>query len=180
MRAIRSVLASDYPLRPADPESPLQAFADRLPDPAALHHLLAALGPDGSGDPFPLLRAIDALDPTSATTARTAVRQWHAWTAPQLTSNADGTQPAPAAWDRRHLEYAFTLTAAAPDGPTSLVAGGDVTLHASGYDGSGLDWYSFDRDRASGGRPGEAEPTVTVRPAKVKLPGHAAGPVLGA
>lgn len=172
VHAIRAALARDYPLRPVEPGSPLQSFADRLPDIAALHEKLAALGPDGSGEPFPPLPAIDGLGATSAPAARAAIRGWYARTAAQFAGHSGtSARREPASWDPRHLEYAFTLTAVAPDGPTSLVGGGDVTLRATGYDGSGLDWYAFDRDRANGGQPAQPEPTVTIRPTPVSYPG---------
>jgi hypothetical protein len=163
--AVRTALAQAFPLRPAAPASPLLAFVGRLPDPAGLLSVLApVLAADGRGGPFPTLPGVDPADRPAATAVETAVRAWYAWTAAQVAPT--GTPDAgsdPATWDRLQLEYRFTASAALP--------AGTVNLQASGYDGLGVDWYSFDRDPVVGGAATAISTTVEVHPVLVTYPG---------
>jgi hypothetical protein len=118
---------------------------------AAAHPLvpppLAGRVPDGAA----LAAALDAGTPLPGVDA-TVARDWLAWAKPQL-----GTGGAPGAWDPERLEYAFTLRAR------------ELTLTAAGYDGSGLDWYSFDRSEATAAQ--AAGTPVEVRPTPVTYAG---------
>jgi hypothetical protein len=112
---------------------------------AAAHPLapppLAGRVPDGAA----LAATLDAGQPLPGVDAAVA-RDWLAWAKPQL-----GTGGAPRAWDAERLEYTFTLRTR------------ELTLTAAAYDGSGLDWYSFDRSATAlaqaAGTPVEVRPT---------------------
>jgi hypothetical protein len=136
-------------------------FSGRAPDPAGLLAELAkTLAPDGSG----ALPALPGVDPGDQDTVKVhdAIRGWFAWAQPQIGTAAPGGE-APAAWNSERLEYRFELTSELPDGP--------VTLRANGYDGTGADWYSFDRSVLAPTGAGSAGEPVQVRPAPVAYPG---------
>jgi hypothetical protein len=142
---LRAGLAREYPLTASDPDGPRAPYAGRLPDAAAL----AADVPDLHGaDPADL--ALPGV--------RDAVRDWLAWVSGQL-----GAPAAPSAWRPERMEYSFELTAELPGGP--------VTLSAEGYDGTGSDWYTFNRTGLPDAGPGNPAPSVEVRPAPVTYPG---------
>jgi hypothetical protein len=159
LRTIREALSAAHPLLPEAGSPAMTPFAGRLPNGAALFARLAAvLAPDGSGGPFPALPGVDS---AHAATVETAARGWFAWAHPQL-SAGDAADIAPAAWDAERLEYSFALTAELPSG--------DVGLHADGYDGSGVDWYTFDRTQAPA-TPAPSPAAVAVRPSPVTYAG---------
>ena len=165
LTAVRAALARAFPLRPSAAESTLAVFTGRLPDPAGLAQLLAGtLSPDGTGGPFPTLPGVEPADKPTAAAVERAVRAWYRWLVGQLTPpGAPDPDPDPAAWDPQRLEYGFTATGAIP--------AGTVALHAAGYDGLGVDWYSFDRDPMTGGETTTASTTLQMRPVPVTYPG---------
>ena len=135
--ALRAALAAAYSLNPADQAGPLHSYTGRLPDPAGLCTALAAtIHPDGTGEPFPTLPGFDNLG-AHLDTVQTSVRRWYAWVSAQVATGAGPAGTDPGSWDPLHLEYAFDLGTNVPDGT--------VGLRAAGYDGSGVDWYTFDR-----------------------------------
>jgi hypothetical protein len=159
---LRAALAAAYSLHPAADDSRQTSFAGRLPDAAQLFVELAnVLAADGSG-PLPELPGLDRSDPATAAAVETAMRGWFAWMHPQLNPAGTGST-APAAWDGERLEYTFEASTELADGP--------VTLLANGYDGTGADWYSFDRTvlppAGADGSPAQVE----VRPAPVTYAG---------
>jgi len=162
---VRGALAQAFPLQSAAADSPLAVFAGRLPDPAGLQQLLAGvLATDGTGGPFPALPGIDPADQPTAGAVEAAVRGWYAWIAVQLAPPGPADpDPDPAAWDRQRLEYGFTATTTVP--------AGTVTLDAPGYDGLGVDWYSFDRDPVAQAATTTDGATIQVRPTPVSYPG---------
>ena len=167
LAALRAGLCHAYPLAPAvgPPQAP---FVGRLPDAAALFADLAAvLAPDGGGDPFPALPGADHPDPATADAMQTAVRGWFAWAHPQIATNAGLGTPAadiaPATWDAEHLEYRFALTTELPVG--------ELTLDAGPYDGSGVDWYSFNRSRLPTSDASADGDAIEVRPGPVQYAG---------
>jgi hypothetical protein len=157
---LRAALSDAYPLNPA--ATGRQApFVGRTPDPAGLFMELAkVLAPDGSGA-FPALPGIEPRDPDTPN-LHNAIRGWFAWMHPQVGAVDPGSD-APAVWDNQRLEYTFQATTELPDG--------EVTLLANGYDGTGADWYTFDRTVLSPtGAASQATP-VEVRPSPVTYPG---------
>lgn len=165
--ALGAALARAYPLAPAAAGSPQAVFAGRLPDAAGIYaELEPVLAPDGSGGPFPTLPGVDPADAAAALAVETACRGWFAWMYRQVGSTpgvmATGSG-APAAWDAERLEYAFSAS-------TELPAGA-VTLTASGYDGTGADWYSFDRSTLPPLGPVTPVTLAPVRPAPVSYAG---------
>ncbi|GAA3339468.1 hypothetical protein GCM10020358_23370 [Amorphoplanes nipponensis] len=153
--AARAALAAEFPLHPVRPDAPQAVAAGRLPDAAALLRRLAALGPDGSGEPFP---ALPGIDPGAAPQLAEAVRAWYAWALTRLpTASAAATLP-PTRWDQERMTYAFAANA------------GPLALRCGDHDGGRLDWYSFDRGTlpAAGGQPA---PAVTVHPQPVRYRG---------
>ena len=167
--ALRAALSHAYPLPHSTVGASQAPFAGRLPDAAALFTALAAvLAPDGSGGPFPALSGVDPADAPTAQAAEAAVRAWFAWAHPQLGPAAGLGTPedadiAPAAWDPERLDYRFALTADLPDGT--------VTLRADGYDGTGIDWHSFDRSTLAPLGNAAAAATIEVRPSPVRYAG---------
>lgn len=159
---LRAALASAYPLQPAGDDSRQAPLAGRLPDAAKLFVALAAvLAADGSG-PFPTLPGVDPSDPDTAAKVEGATRGWFAWVHPQVSPEGTGGI-SPVAWNGERLEYDFEASAELPDGPVSLVS--------TGYDGTGADWYSFDRTVLPPGGSVGSSALVEVRPTPVTYAG---------
>jgi hypothetical protein len=178
IRALRVALAQRFPLPAPGPspasEGPL--VSRRWPDGAAVAALaVAAVGPDGSGPgPVP---ALPGVGPGSALAAQLepVLRSWVAWlgaryqvqdngasTAASPPALAGGLTANPAHWDASRLQYDATLAALFPAAP--------LTLQLAGYDGLGLDWYSFDRDRPPS-LTSRGPAAVDVRPVPVSYAG---------
>lgn len=156
----RTALAAAFPFAPTDAGLRIQPFVRRIPDPRPLYHtLVAALGVRGDSGTMP---AIPGLPPGSAAGVEGACRAWLGWLADAVVGT--GADPAPAAWDPERLEYRFRLTARLPQATTALPA--------DEYDGSGIEWYTFDRadlDPSTGS--GEQPAAVEVHPVPVTYPG---------
>ena len=120
--------------------------------------LAAALAPDGTGT-FPALPGMPT-DPAQRSTAETAMRGWYTWVLGQFT--ASSSDPTPPRWDTSRLAYQAALTA--------TTSAGTLTLTAGDYDGTGLDWHSFDRSTLPG-PPAATTATLTVRPTPISYPG---------
>lgn len=153
---LRANLTTAYPLRPVLANAPSAAIAANLPDAIALYAVwAAAVGPSGGGGTLP---AIPGAGPARAAIEPVA-RGWVAWVSSRV--GAAGGSLAPAHWSGTAVAYGFQATAS--------LGGAPVTLQAAGYDGSGLDWDSFDRSAlASSPTPG---PVSIVRPGPVTYPG---------
>ena len=151
--AVRAGLVAQFPLRPVHADPGLLAVTGRLPDPVAVYETwVAGVGPSGTSGQLPPVPGVG----NSQTKVERAARNWVAWMTGRL-----GTSGPPAHWDPARLSYHLDLAAGA--GASAL------TLRAGGYDGSGLDWYSFDRS-ALAKAPVIAAAT-SVRPAPVRYAG---------
>lgn len=155
----RQVWTATYPLATINAGAPCAALAGHCPDPAAIVTVLAAaLAPDGTGT-FPTLPGMPA-DPAQRSTAETAMRGWYTWVLGQFAASSG--DPTPPHWDTTRLAYQAALTA--------TTSAGTLTLTAADYDGTGLDWHSFDRSTLPG-PPAATTATVTVRPTPISYPG---------
>ena len=158
--AVRTALAAALPLRPVTATSAMAPHTGRLPDAAALIALLAgALDPDGTGDPFP---AIPGIDLATARQAEPALRTWYAWTRQQVATLGSTGDNRPESWDSTHLAYTAPAQAQLTAGP--------LDLHLDAYDGTGLDWYVFDRSVLAPATAPAPSPTA-IRPAPVTFAG---------
>ncbi|HEY2284828.1 MAG TPA: hypothetical protein VGH88_03690 [Streptosporangiaceae bacterium] len=158
--AVRTALAAALPLRPVTAASAAAPHAGRLPDAAALITLLAgALDPDGTGEPFP---AIPGVDLTADHQVEPALRTWYAWTLRQAATLGSTGDSRPPSWDGVRLAYAAPAQA-------RLKPGG-LDLHLDAYDGTGLDWYAFDRGVLAPATIPASSP-ATVRPSPVTFAG---------
>ena len=154
--ALRRRLAAERPLRPALANPALAAVAARLPDPVALYQDWGkAIGPSGATGRFPALPGAGASRPA----IERAARGWVAWMADRIA--APGADGSPERWDRTQLSYQLTMTADFGDAA--------AVLRAEEYDGTGLDWHSFDRSIMPSGPAAGA--SITVRPTPVTYPG---------
>ena len=142
-----SDLAAAFPLAGAP-------FHGRVPDGGALLQALSGHAADTQDLP-----SLPGVDPTLLDAAAAAVRSWCVWAAGQAGSG----RIAPDAWDPQRLEYRFDLT--------SAPAGGALTLHATGYDGTGADWHAFDRDPMPTAPASADAMPVEVRPVPVTYAG---------
>jgi hypothetical protein len=157
---LRGALAAAYPIEPVA-DGRQAPFAGRTPDPAGLFAELAkVLAADGSGA-FPALPGVEPGDPDTAK-VQEATRGWFCWMHPQI-GTADPGSDAPAAWNAQRLEYTFQASTELPDG--------QVTLRANGYDGTGADWYTFDRTVLTPTGASSLAGRAEVRPVPVTYPG---------
>lgn len=128
--ALWSTWRTSFPF--ADPvgDTPVSLVAARLPDPAAL---LTSVLPflRRPGGPFPPLPGMADLDPSTVTSVQAALWQWFGWA--QGFFAVRPADRAPAAWDQSRQAYQLQVGA------------GSLILNATEYDGSGLDWFSFDK-----------------------------------
>ncbi|HVP31741.1 MAG TPA: hypothetical protein VMW35_21530 [Myxococcota bacterium] len=159
---VRAAWTAAFPFTPSAPAPTIVPFVGRIPDPRPLYHLLApALGSDGQGGSMP---ALPGVDPAHAAGVERACRGWIAWLADRLAPAGQDAGNAPGAWDPQRLEYRFRLGAVLPDAA--------VALPADEYDGSGVEWYTFDRSAlVPGAGSGEHPQSLEVRPAPVTYPG---------
>jgi hypothetical protein len=156
------VLSRAFPLGRDQLGAHLQPFAGRVPDPRLLHPALAAamgnLGDTGSLPP------ISGLPAGAVTPTETVCRGWMRWVAGEVSAAAGPAGLDPPAWDPQRMEYSFALTAALP--------GSAMRLRADEYDGSGVDWYTFDRSADPAPAAAAApQPTVELHPTPVSYPG---------
>ena len=162
--AARDALAAAYPFTPEAPGERVRPFAARVPDPRALRAALEpGLGERGNGQGS--LPAVPGLAAELVPGVETACRGWLGWMARQVAPIAAGPVPDhPAAWDPQRLEYRFSLGARLPEA--------SIELRADEYDGTGVEWHTFDRtgfDTSAG--TGAVPPTTRVRPTPVTYPG---------
>ena len=158
----RPVLAAAFRFDPAGAGPRVRPFAGRIPDVRGLYPVLVtALGRQGETGTLP---PIPRLDPGLVPGVERACRKWLAALAPRVATAASGGPPAPAAWDAERLEYRFRLDANLP--------AGSLELRADEYDGTGVEWFSFDRTPVVPG-PGGPVPgdPVEVHPAPITYPG---------
>lgn len=157
--ALRTAWSAAYPMTALNAGATPAVLARRTPDVDALATALgASLQPDGSGI-FPTLPGMPQSAPIAATVQQ-VVRDWYAWLR-RRTAGASG-DPTPPHWDGQQLAYTATAQ--------SVVPTGTVTLTADGYDGTGLDWFSFDRSTLPSAPPASGAP-VSVRATPVAYPG---------
>jgi hypothetical protein len=159
---LRAAFTQAYPLHQVTVDYPLGPLARHLPNTAALLTTLATvLAPDGTGNPFP---ALPGVTPDIAAAVETAVRGWYAWTQTIITNTSTpSADPTPRHWDPQRLAYTITATTALP--------AGSLTLHTNDYDGTGLDWYSFDRTTVPITTTATSTPPIEVRPTPISYPG---------
>jgi hypothetical protein len=159
----RDALAAAYRFTPEAPGERVRPFAARVPDPRALRAaLLPDLGERGDGQGS--LPPVPGLPAGLAPRVETVCRGWLGWVAGQVAPAAAPAATRPAAWDPRRLEYRFGLTARLP--------AASVELRADEYDGTGVEWYTFDRagfDTSAG--TGTVPAATRVRPTQVTYPG---------
>ena len=157
--AARAVLATAFPFTPAGAGPRIQPFVRRVPDARPLYHrLVTALGVHGDGGTMPVIPGVTQ---AMASGVERACRAWLGWLVGIL---GDSATLAPAAWDPHRLEYRFQLTARLPQAA--------VTLPADEYDGTGVDWYTFDRTGFDTVHGSGANPVATeVHPTPVAYAG---------
>ncbi|HEU4399522.1 MAG TPA: hypothetical protein VFU54_17010, partial [Actinomycetota bacterium] len=163
--AAREALAAAFRFTPEAPGPRVRPFAARVPDPRALRAaLVPELGERGDGPGS--LPPVAGLAAELVGGVETACRGWLGWVAGQVapTGAAGPAATHPAAWDPQRLEYRFSLSARLP--------AASVELLADEYDGTGVEWYTFDRARPdTAANSGAAPATVRVRPTQVSYPG---------
>ena len=153
LAAVRTGLVAQFPLRPVHADPGLLAVTQRLPDPVAIYEVwVAGVGASGTSGQLPPVAGVG----NSQTKVERAARSWVAWMTGRL-----GTSGPPAHWDPARLAY--QVDASAGQGTSAL------TLRADGYDGSGLDWYSFDRSALA--QAPTVAAAISVRPAPVSYAG---------
>lgn len=152
----RAGLAAAYPLRSVLAGNPAGPVATALPDAVALYAAWAgAVGSGGTSGTLPPLPGAG----NSRALIEPVARAWVGWMTPRL--GPVGGPSAPAAWDQRGVAYTFAAT--------TKIGSSTMTLTAPEYDGSGVDWHTFDRSALPAApTPG---PTTSVRPAPVTYPG---------
>jgi hypothetical protein len=125
------------------------AVAGRLPDGARLLDDIRG----GGHDAFVTGLAIADADREALRRAASALTAWFA----RVYSVPGEGEPMP--WQPPRLEYRFACGA-----PSSGDAQGRLTLAASAYPGTGLDWYAFDADRGTQlvPAPGESLPEPQI------------------
>ncbi|GIH26582.1 hypothetical protein Aph01nite_48920 [Acrocarpospora phusangensis] len=161
--AAREALTTAFPFTPDTPGERIRPFAARVPDPRTLRAaLLPELGEHGDGQGS--LPPIQGLAAELTPGVEKACRSWLAWIAGQVAPVTGPAATQPAAWDPQRLEYRFGLSARLP--------AASVDLRADEYDGTGVEWHTFDRaafDPATG--TGTTPLPTLVRPTPVTYPG---------